>query len=96
MHSLKAQRNHSKHVTTFIQEPFGLSDLLGDKEVAFGVLEELVKLEDVRVVHLLQDADLREQLLLFSLFQVLFVDDFDRSECIRFLRQAFSHFTVST
>lgn len=49
--------------------------LLGDKKIAFCILKELVKLQNVRVVHLLKDADLAEKLLVVILFQVLFVDD---------------------
>ena len=34
------------------------SHLLCNQEVAFRVLEELVQLENIRMVHLFQDADL--------------------------------------
>lgn len=70
--------------------------LLSHQEVALRVLEELVQLEDVRVIHLLKDADLSEELLSLLFFEVLFVDDFDSSERICLLRKALSHLTVGT
>jgi len=60
--------------------------LLSHKKVALCVLEELVELQNVWVVHLLQDADLAKKFLVVVLFEVLFVDDFDCSQRIRLLR----------
>ena len=57
-------------------------DLLCDQEVALGIVKELIELQYVRMVHLLQNADLTEQFLFLFLFKVLFVDDFDSSEGI--------------
>ena len=53
--------------------------LLCHEEVALVVLEELVELQNVGVVHALQDADLRLQFVLLVLFQELFVYYFDGS-----------------
>ena len=69
-------------------------DLLSDQKVALRVLEKLVQLENVRVIHLLQDADLGEELLLGGPLQVLLVDYLDCSERICLLRKALPHLAV--
>lgn len=69
-------------------------NLLGDQEVALGVLEELVQLQNVRVVQLLQDRNLAEEFLLLVFLEVLFVYDLDSSECLGLLVQTLPHLSV--
>ena len=77
-------------------EEFSTLAELSDKEVALRVLEELEELKDIWVVHLLQNADLRQQLLLLVLLQVLFVDYLDGSLGPRFFRDDPPDFTLGT
>ena len=46
------------------------------------VLEELVELENVGVVHRLENADLRLQFVFFVFFKILFIDYLDGTQCL--------------
>ena len=50
--------------------------LLGDQEVSFLILKKLIQLQDIWMVHLLQNIYLVQQLLLVVLRQRQLVDDF--------------------
>jgi hypothetical protein len=70
--------------------------LLSDKKVSFVVLEELVELQNVWMVHLLENGNLAKEFLLFLLFEILLVDDLDSSEGFGLLVQALANLTVRT
>ena len=52
-----------------------LWNLLSDKEISFIVLKEFVEFKYIRMVHLLENTDLREKLLFLFFFKVLLVDN---------------------
>ena len=58
-------------------------------------MEELVELEDVGVIHLPENGDLVEQLLLLLIFQILLVDDLDCSERLGVSVLTLPDFTIS-
>ena len=70
--------------------------LLSDKEISFIVLKEFVEFKYIRVVHLLENTDLREQLLFLFFFKVLLVDNLHSSEGICLLVETLSHLTISS
>ena len=60
------------------------------------ILEKLIELQDVRVVHTLQNTDFTLQLIFFILFKELFIYNFDCSECFGFFVKTFPHLSVRT
>ena len=60
------------------------------------VLEELVELQNVRVVQLLQNSNFAQQFGLLIFLQKLFIQDFDCSQRLRLLVQTLAHLTVGT
>ena len=70
--------------------------LLCDEEISFVILEKLVELKDIWMVHLLKNTNLRKQLLLLFLLEILLVNDFDSPQSIRFLVQTLTHLAVCT
>lgn len=70
--------------------------LLCDEEVALVVLEELVELENVGVVHALEDADLRLEFVLLVLFKELLIYDFDGSEGLGLLVETLPYLSIGS
>ena len=68
--------------------------LLSDKEISFIVLKEFVEFKYIRVVHLLENTDLREQLLFLFFFKVLLVDNLHCSKSISLFVETLSHFAI--
>lgn len=58
------------------------------------ILEELVELQNVGVVHALEDTNLALELVFLVLLEILFVYYFDRSEGLCFFVQTFPYLSI--